>query len=1269
MLRKNIPALLIFIGFIGIAHAQVTTNSKVLEQTALGYQLRDHQNYLKALSLASQKNWPLHITNRTGNKAVLVGLDGFNLPLYYITNNNTIAAATTRANQLWPGGSSGLGLSGSSANMKNKLGIWDGGRPLETHVELTGRINWRDTNPDTPDDHPTHTSGTLIASGVNPNAKGMAFGIKGLVAYNFTGDIGEMAAESKNLLVSNHSYSIISGWSYNSSKSRWEFYGRPNENEDYKFGYYSPDAQSLDAIAYNAPYYLIVKSAGNNRTENGPAIGSSYYRYDSTQKMVDAGSRPAGISSNDGYDIIPWDCNAKNILTVGAIQGIPGGYNRVSDAVLGNFSSWGPTDDGRIKPDIVADGINVLSSVATSNTSYASFSGTSMSSPNAAGSLFLLQEYYSKLKNDTTAFMRSATLKGLAIHTADEAGPAPGPDYQYGWGVLNVEKAAAVITAAVPTTPANSNHLLYEKTLLNGASFSFPVIASGKGPLKATICWTDVKGDVDLVNVLNNNARKLVNDLDIRITKGGRIYMPWILDRVNPANPAARGDNVLDNAEKIDIDSTVPGQTYTVTVTHKGTLASGQQAYSLLVSGVGGTAYCASAPTSSAGARIDSVSFKGIHYANPPGPTTYTDNTNLSADIEPLQTVPIFVKVGSSDGTNATKIVKVFIDFNNNGVFDDSELVATSAPMTNGNFTANISTPAYITVGNTCLMRIVVSETAIASNVTACSSSAYTNGETQDYRLRVVSPSNDIAVSGVSTPTALDCAKDEQYLTIMLKNNGSIDQTNIPVTVTLQSGSTVTSLSGTYKGTVTALGTSSYTIQTPFVTAAGATYTITATASLPGDQNPSNNTLVTSIAIGAKNSGPAAVASICGNTVLLHVNNPGSRNYFWYESAVANAPFAGGINATSTNTGITPFYVASDAGAYIGPQDKMVYTSGGYNNFIGNYVKFNNTVPVIIESARLYTGYPGTIEFTVGNIITANPDGSFTYNILSTTTLNVTASNPNPTQVLSGGPGVPGNPANDTGAVYYLNLPVSQTGDHVLIIKCDPGGATIFRNNNITSAPYPFTIPGVMSITGNSAIDTTNPNLFQKYYYFFYHMRVRTANCPSDRTPVTPVTPPTPVASLVADSLTSSIATGNAWYQDSAGVILSTGATGQKFKPARSGNYKTIVTDTSGCQKTSNTISYVVTAIPEIMAREIRLMVSPNPSKGVFNLSFETAAKSDLKIDILNAAGQNMYNSFYPGFTGKFSRQVQLDATASGFYVLRIQHNKQTYLQKLIIEK
>lgn len=1273
MLKKILLGLTLIAGLAGTNQAQVSTNGKILEQASRGYRILEDASYIRALALAKQKGWPLTITGKNGGKGILIGVDAFDLPKYYITSNNTIAAATTRANQLWPGGASNLNLSGSSANMTNKLGVWDGGRPLDTHVELTGRINQKESSSVSYDDHSTHTTGTMMASGINPNAKGMSFGLKGIIAYDFKNDISEMSSEAAGLLVSNHSYSIISGWNYNDAQGRWEFNGRSTDNEDYKFGYYSIDAQALDSIAYNAPNYLIVKSAGNNRTETGPAVGASYYRYNASGQMAAAGNRPAGISSNDSYGSITWDCNAKNILTVGAVQGISNGYSRASDVVMSSFSSWGPTDDGRIKPDVVADGVNVLSSIAASNNSYATFSGTSMASPNAAGSLLLLQEYFSKLKNNAAAFMRSATLKGLAIHTAEEAGTTPGPDYVYGWGLLNVEKAAAVMTEAIPkNNAANSMHLLYENFLNNTTqkTFTTTVVSSGNGPLRATISWTDVKGAVDQVNVLNNPARKLVNDLDIRITKGSRTYLPWTLDPANPANAAVPGDNVLDNMERIDIDSTVPGQTYTITVSYKNTLVNNIQNYSLLVSGVGGTAYCASAPASNTGARIDSVSFQGIHFANPAGNTSYTDKTDLVADIEPSKTTSIAIKVGSSDGTNVTKMVKVFIDYNNNGVFTDpGETVVTSGALVNGSlYTDNIVTPGNLTIGNIYLMRVIVQETSNAANISPCSNAGYTNGETQDYRVRVVSPSTDIAVTDLITPSSVDCPDNSKYFTVAIKNNGTAAQSNIPVQVVVKNSSNViiATLTDTLKRTIAPQTSDNFTLQMSFGGMTPGTYTITATATLANDQFLSNNTLTTASVISSSPAGPSGAAVLCNNTVYLTVNNPSQgANYFWYTSATGNSPFATGNTASTTNiTTDKTYYLGTESDVFVGPQNKQAFTDGGYNNYNGNFIKFTNTVPVILKSVRLYTANPGTIKFTVANLGTVDQTaGTYNYTVLASTTLNVSSSNPNPQ------PGaLAGNDPKDPGAVYFLNLPVSQAGDHILIVQCDANGATIFRNNNIAgTSTYPMGVTGFFTITGNS-LDAfpQPPATSSNFYYFLYNLNVTTGACMSAKTPVVATTPAVPVITQVGDSLVCSIAGNIQWYVGGQSIP---GATGQKYKPVNTGAYTVTVTDIS-CTRTSAAFQVAVTAIPpEVLAQEIKLSVSPNPSNGRFNLSFEVTNKADLSIDIYNASGQKVYNRSYPGFSGKFSGPIRLESLSSEFYVLKIQHDKKTYSQKLIIQR
>lgn len=1270
MLRRILPFFVGCLATVIVVDAQVATNVEVLKNAAQGISLKERSEYTKAMSLAKQRNWPLSIRSKSGRLATLVGVDAFNFPKYFVTENNSIAAATTRTNQLWAGGASGLNLSGNAANLKNKIGIWDGGTVLLNHVELTGRVTQKD-NPSTTDNHATHVAGTMIATGLNPSAKGMAHGAQGLIAYDFNNSYSEQATEAAGLLLSNHSYNIVSGWNFNDAQNRWEFWGRPDENEDYKFGYYSSDAQLLDSIAYNAPFYLIVKSAGNNRGETGPNIGEPYFRFNAQNQMAAAGNRPSGISSNDSYGSVPWDANAKNILTVGAVRGIPGGYNRPEDVVMSSFSGWGPTDDGRIKPDVVADGVNVLSTYATSANSYASLSGTSMSTPNTSGSLFLLQEHYSKLKSG--AFLRSATLKGLAIHTTEEAGTTPGPDYQNGWGLLNVQKAAAVISASVASNNGSSSeHLMYEN-LFNGttSSFTTTVVASGKEPLRATISWTDVKGDVDQINVLNNPAKKLVNDLDIRITSGSRTFRPWTLDPANPANAAVKADNITDNVERIDIDSTVAGETYTITVTHKGapgTLVRGQQAYSLLVSGVGGTAHCVSAASTNAGGRIDSVSLQTIRYANPAGATTYVNNTAIATNIEPTQSVPFRVRVNSADASDADKMVKIFIDYNNDGDFTDAnELVATSGVLKNNQvFAGSFNTPGTLTIGSTYRARVVMVETSNIADVVSCGN--YTRGETEDFRLIVVNPSTDFTINEVTTPSASDCADNKQYVTVSIRNNGSVPKSNIPVSVEVKNGTTtVASFNGTYPGTVPGLSNASFTLQTPFVTTENTTYTILATATVTGDQNVGNNTLTANLMIGKKADNPSVIGAICNTNALLKVNNPvANSNYFWFNSANAVAPFAAGTSASTSNIpGNKTFYVANELKTQIGFTNKMIHPNGGYNP-IGNFLRFNNSVPLTIESVRLYVGNSGSVDIVVGNIVSVNGN-SYSYSTLSRITLDVTATTPNPQ------PGaVSGNPVEDTGAVYYLNLPVNEVGDHILLISgpnsTQTSTATFFRNNGIVGTTYPIAISNVMSITGNSVdiSGTGDPNPF---YYYFYDMKIRTGtSCPSNRVEVVVGDAPTPVVTKVGDSLVSSV-TGVSmqWFKDDVGI---NGATSAKYKPIESGVYKVVVVDALGCQKTSNTLQVTITALPpEVVAREIKLSLSPNPNKGLFNLSFEVKEKADLAIELLNSAGQRVFRQSYPGFSGTFSKQMNVGNVNDGYYVLKILHNKKTYLQKVIIVK
>ncbi len=507
----------------------------------------------------------------------LMGIDSRGRLLVNMVENLD-AAISIGTDLLWPGGASGLNLDG--ANLPGQMAVWDGSAVYAVHQEFGGRA--------TPGDgavtvgyHSTHVAGTMMASGVNPAAKGMSPAAL-LDFYDWTDDEIEMAAAAAGgLRVSNHSYGYGTGWYWSSSGGYWIWYGdhTVSATEDAGFGFYYDNARDLDDITYNAPYYLVCKSAGNDRNDAGPAAGEYYWYWNpllSDWEWINIPRDPDGGTT--GFHTISYAGNAKNILTVGATYDVIGGYSTPGGVISVEFSSWGPTDDGRIKPDISANGVGLYSAWDTGPADYYSISGTSMSSPNASGSANLLFGHYLDT-HGTNA--RSATVKGLILHTANETGTADGPDYSFGWGLMDTHGAAQVITGDAAT----GNRIL-ETSLADGGTNDLVFYSDGLEPIALTVCWTDPAGTVPVWS-LNPPDLMLVNDLDLRLERlsDAMVYEPWILDPANPANAATTGDNFRDNVERIDVAAPTAGW-YRVRVTHKGTLAGGGQIYSFIQSGL-----------------------------------------------------------------------------------------------------------------------------------------------------------------------------------------------------------------------------------------------------------------------------------------------------------------------------------------------------------------------------------------------------------------------------------------------------------------------------------------------------------------------------------------------------------------------------------------------------------------------------------------------------------------------------------------------------------
>ncbi|MFT4739519.1 MAG: hypothetical protein ACI9L9_000292 [Marivirga sp.] len=499
----------------------------------------DRQNRVEAYLKLNPSERKVFYTVESGEAVVL--FDVVNGKPQYKSTYNEQARLTTGVDYVQSAEGLNLPLFGQDLT----IGVWDGGLVLSSHVEFGGRVFNKLGSEYS--NHATHVTGTIAAAGVDPKAKGMLPEATINSYYAFDDDLGPMAVEAADgLILSNHSYGLVLGWRFNGG---WTWFGGADDKDE-TFGAYTNNSKAIDNITYNAPYYTIVWAAGNDRSDAGD------------------GSRPP-----DGpFDIIGPSAGAKNVITVGAITGFDE-YVGPESAEMSSFSSWGPTNDGRIKPDIVADGVGVYSPGSAGDESYASLSGTSMASPNTTGTLGVIQQYY-RSKEDT--FMLASQLKSLMIHTAREAGQNIGPDYKYGWGVINAIDAIKMIQGQ-----ASEDTVLLAATLANTESHVYEIFSDGRTPITATIAWTDLPGTVrEETSILPN----LVNDLDITLVDDlGNEILPWTLDPASVGKAAIKAVNNVDNVEKIDFPNP-EARKYRLIVSHKNRLENDKQTYGLTLS-------------------------------------------------------------------------------------------------------------------------------------------------------------------------------------------------------------------------------------------------------------------------------------------------------------------------------------------------------------------------------------------------------------------------------------------------------------------------------------------------------------------------------------------------------------------------------------------------------------------------------------------------------------------------------------------------------------
>ncbi len=547
-MRNKIFSNLIFVFFL--SSVVFTQTDKELKQIASSYDkgkiaqtqsFIEDQNQKRKVRINNFLNSLSDIERQSVNLNKLrdVTVDG--VPLYY-ESHNAGSSATIRANTLYTGGSLGLDVNGETM----RAAIWEAenGYPLLTHADMMGRVIIIDAGFNT-NFHATHVAGTIISSGANSptNDRGIAYQ-GSIFAANSQNDYQEMnPIASSGVLLSNHSYG------YGTSGLPIYFFGKYNLEDSYQ----------MDLITSSNPFFLPVISAGNDRNNN-----------------------PAVNPTKGGFDLLTGMSNSKNGITSAAVNQLLN-YTAPNDVVMSDFSNFGPTDDGRIKPDISSQGVGVNSTSSSSNTGYAVTSGTSMSAPAITGLLLLLQQHYNDINSQ---FMLAATAKGLLLHTADEAGFFPGPDYRFGWGLANGERAANTITNNEVST------LISEEILEDGKPTTFEITATGSEPLMVSISWTDPPPSTSFFTTTYNTAIDdstpvIINDLDITLSKDGTDYYPWKLNPASPFSAATRNSsNDVDNFEKIEVDTPTSTGTYTLTVDHKGSLLNGNdQNYSLIITG------------------------------------------------------------------------------------------------------------------------------------------------------------------------------------------------------------------------------------------------------------------------------------------------------------------------------------------------------------------------------------------------------------------------------------------------------------------------------------------------------------------------------------------------------------------------------------------------------------------------------------------------------------------------------------------------------------
>ena len=350
------------------------------------------------------------------------------------------------------------------------------------------------------------------------------------------------------------------------------------------------DNDSIGAPA-TAKNVITVGASENQRTDNYPCDTSLTY------------------TSHDAYQT-GQTCNSmggKNMLgTNGSRWGFAANPLK-DDPTAGNqeqmaaFSSRGPTDDARIKPDVVAPGTWILSTSGSMyqegygdpvnpktgayaydgwgmpyNVDYKWMGGTSMSNPIAAGGAAVIKDYYNKAHGITaSAALVKATMINSAVDLLDENNDGvndndyPIPNVHEGWGRVNLINA----------TDGSALFLDNSTGLATGGNWSQSYTVAGGQPFKVTVVWSDYAST-------DTAAINLVNDLNLTVTGPGGVSYKGNVFSGGWSATGGSADN-RNNVENVYVQSAAAG-TWTVTVNGLN-VPNGPQPFAIIIDGASGT--------------------------------------------------------------------------------------------------------------------------------------------------------------------------------------------------------------------------------------------------------------------------------------------------------------------------------------------------------------------------------------------------------------------------------------------------------------------------------------------------------------------------------------------------------------------------------------------------------------------------------------------------------------------------------------------------------